>query len=266
MTPEEYHASSAFATAVTIYSASGYRDMMGMKRDSKRPVRPLQLSLSPVVIAQQCKSFVRMDMGALRLHPLADRLTANRLDECDVARELVFDFDLDLAKCSECSRIHHLCNECWTHRLYPVLDALVNQNLIRDMGLSHVGVFFSGRRGAHVVAGDEEVLRLSNRERLFITKWIEESMRANVSEYDPSTFDSGVTAERCHMIRCPLSVHQSSNLVASFINLRDKESSRAPPRLEPSAAIPVTKHIAETVLPNVFSVTRGYFDPSSIGR
>jgi len=166
----------------------------------------------------------------------------------DYARELVFDVDAsdyqqERSQICECDD-RSCCSACWTQVMAPELEKLVAS--LCNLGFARqtqIHAWFSGSRGFHVWLSGNGSHLLSRNTRSYIAKAV-----AGVK------IDQSVTVQPHHMIRMPLSMHQLTSNIVSWIDVH-----RAPPREQLQMArltYPLHRkeieHCAANTLPKVF--------------
>ena len=117
----------------------------------------------------------KIDIGAVYNVPPKDKNAHSNVTT--EQRELVFDIDLtdydDIRHCG-CSGAN-ICTTCWTYMTMAI--QVLDEGLKQDFGFSHVGWFYSGRRGVHCWVSDESARFLTNEARSAVAQYFEVSAK-----------------------------------------------------------------------------------------
>lgn len=114
---------------------------------------------------------IRMEIGPVYSHPLADRKGLPAGQFFAQHRELVFDLDADDFKDIKCCcGDSEICEKCWPY-MECALECLIKA-LTENFGFKHILPVFSGRRGIHIWVCDRRARELSGPVREKIVKYL----------------------------------------------------------------------------------------------
>lgn len=188
------------------------------------------------------KGATRVDIGGVRApHCGGIPMTNSHEIGIDFTRELVFDVDAsdyqeERVTICQCDR-HSVCSECWSRVMVPELTKLTSA--LSRIGFTQSHAWFSGSRGFHVWVSCSSL----------ITRLVRMSIAEEIIENSGVRLDRAVTTQPNHTIRMPLSCHQHTQNIVSWLDF-----SRAPilRRLTYPEHIPEIERCASDILPLIF--------------